>query len=737
MIHVFMDFETRSKVDIKDTGASKYAADPSTLPLMLAYGNDSGHAQWALDLSAPDDVPECPAKLRALIENPDVVFHAHNAAFEMLIWDRICVQRWGWPRIAHDRWYCTAARAAAANQPRQLGAVGKRVGLPEGKQKESRGRDLIKALSTPTKAQTGKTRDRIGPDGEKVKKLITLKSGKQVWRVVKDPNTLGVDYLAAQGIPTFEMTNEKGKTYTYFFNPDPKLMAEFRAYNLQDIVAEREVHKRLPPPHELERPLWLLDREINQRGIPVDLDLCRGALQVYETEVVNAWERLAIITNGEATRTTQVQRIVKWLNERCNFGDSLAEDAVNAWLKANPGAPDEVKEVLFLRQLAGGTAVSKYKAALAYVEEDGRVRDQVLYYGATTTGRWSGKGIQPHNFKREKTLDETYIEALKTGNHATVEALGAIDGRTVFDVLKGCLRGIICAPSGKLILRSDFSGIESRVLNWICRNEVKLDLFRRGQDNYIHTALDVYKCTYEDIATWNGKKWKIKPEHSEKRQIGKAMELGLGYGMGWVTFQSNAADQNQILSDEFAAEVVNTWRSANPEIPEFWKRIEKACRFVIRFPNKRADVNGLKVFWDPRGYLCIRLPSGRLLRYYAAEVHKDRDPDSLDEFPQIYYLDGGKAGSGVNGGKISTYGGKLCENIVQAISRDLLVHSMFIIARAGVPLIFHVHDEVVAEIDEDDNTTFDIVHQAMQTVPPWAPDLPLDAETEVSRRFSK
>jgi DNA polymerase len=495
----------------------------------------------------------------------------------------------------------------------------------------------------------------------------------------------------------------------------------------------------------LERPLWLLDLAINRRGIPVDLDLCRGAIKVYETEVENAYRRLEQVTNSEATKTTQVKRIKDWVNKRVNFGESLGAEEIETWLALNPEAPEEVREVLELRQLAGGTAVGKYKAALNFAQLDDRVRDQILYYGATTTGRWSGKGLQPHNFKREKTLDDTFIDAIKTGDHATVEALGELDGKTTFDVLKGCLRGIICAPKGKKLLFSDFAGIESRVLNWLCRNEVKLELFRKGQDAYIHTALDVYDTDYETIADWNGKKWKIKKDHGEKRQIGKACELGLGYGMGWKTFQVNAAKAGSMLDDAFSNEVVNKWRAANPEIPEFWYRIEKACKFVIWNKKKKADVNGLKVFWDPRGYLCIQLPSGRCLRYYNAQVHKDRAPNlktDADGNPvelrdQIFYLDGGKFGHHANDHRISTYGGKLCENIVQAISRDLLVNSMLIIDAAGIPIIFHVHDEVVTEVDEDDNESFHVVHKAMETIPSWAAGLPLEAETQESRRFTK
>jgi len=713
---VFMDFETRSEVNVSDVGAPKYAADPSTVPLMLSYGTKARHAQWRLDLQlAPGEPQACPDDLVALIEDPEVEFHAHNAGFEIAIWDAICVGRWGWPAIPLDRWHCTAAKGAAANQPRALDKIANRLGLRERKDKD--GKELIKAMSIPVKAQKTAKRVKKDKDGERVK--------DENGRLVYVPNKLSVAYQEGLGTEFFDGKQEGA---SYFFNNDPELWQRFLAYNLQDIVAEEAVDGSLPSMSELERRVWLLDQQINRRGIPVDVDLCRGALAVYENEVQEFHRRMADLTGGTVTKCSQRQRIVEWLNERVNFGESLAKPIVEEWLD-KPNIPEEVREVLQLRQDAGGTAVSKYKAALQYIQEDGRCRDQLLYCGATTTGRWSGKGIQPHNFKRVKTPDETIIDAIKTGSRELVAFCADTTGTTVLALLQRSLRGLICFPAGHKAIVSDFAGIESRVLNWLCQNEVKLELFRKEQDAYIHTALDVYDCKYEDIATWTGKKWKIKKEHEDKRQIGKACELGLGYGMGAATFQVNAARAGSILSASFAEEVVHKWRSANSEIPAFWNRIESAVRYVIKDKYKRATVGPLKVYWDPRHYLCIELPSGRLLRYFKARI------DLKDG--KVYYLDGGKMGKRENAYAIDTYGGKLTENIVQAISRDLLVHSMLLIDAAGLEIVFHVHDEVVVEVDENDTEALGIVHKAMETIPRWAAGLPLNAETQEVRRYTK
>lgn len=727
---VFVDFETRSKVDLRKHGLFRYAADESTLPLMLAVGTKSKQRQWNLPLPhQPGNNPSCPDWLVGLIENPAVEFHAHNAGFEIAIWDYICVGRWGWPKIPLDRWHCTAAKAAAANLPRSLDKVTKRLGCKE--KKDNTGKMLIRQLSLPTKAQKTDTRIKKDENGKSVKDA----NG----RVVKYKNKLSEQYAQDQGWELFEGDYPGA---LYFFNEDPALMDAFRKYNVQDIIAEIYAHEHIPAVHPMERKVWSLDREINQRGIPVDLALCKGAIEVYGDELTEAASEIEQLTGGHVTALTQRQKILDWIQARINWPDSLRKEDVEDGL-ARDDIPDDVRRVLELRQLVGGTAVAKYQATLDVASSDGRARDQLLYYGATTTGRWSGRGLQPHNFKREKTLNEDYINTIKTGNHADVKALAELTGKTVPGILSGCLRGIICAPKGKKLLFSDFAGIESRVLNWLCGNTKKVQLFRDGQDAYIYTALDVYDCRYEDIADWNGKKWKIKPEHSDKRQIGKACELGLGYGMGAKTFQVNAARAGSVLDDEFASEVVSKWRSANPEIPQFWRDIESACFAVVakKRPKWIRHVNGLEVYLDGLGYLCIKLPSGRSLRYYQPIIAQDKrifeDQEEQFDAPKLFYLDGGKTGHAANKGRIDTYGGKLTENIVQAISRDLLVNSMFIIAEAGVPIIFHVHDEVVTEIDENDDSSFDIVHRAMETVPSWANGLPLVAETQVSRRFTK
>jgi DNA polymerase len=786
MLHIFNDFETRSEVTIKDVGLANYAEHPSTLPLMLAYGVRRKQKQWILDLekyAGPHAMkPGCPDDFRELVNNSEVIFHAHNAAFEILIYEFICRRRWGWPTIPFDRWRCTMAKASAANQPKKLGVLGMRLGLDSNKTKDDRGKELIKLLSVPTKAQKTPKKRKRDRHGNDLFEEVPIKSGPKKGQLRKlyeyEPNLIAESLLAERGVRLFSGSDPKA---FYFFRDDPKLMKEFAAYNRQDIVAEMSADAVLPDLSADEQKLWELDRKINMRGIPVDLDLCHGAMAIYAEEVTHAHARIAVLTatpecpEGTITKVTQVQRIITWLQERFDcrthgFWDyeknkpSTADPIIPNFLDAsrkpetwdifNAGFDPArempvVRELLELRMLAGGTAVAKYKAAVNQTQTDHRVRDQILYHGAAT-GRWTAKGIQPHNMKRAKTLDEVFLDGIKTGDHATAEVMGDLNMKfngitnqwelaplAVMDVLKQSVRGLIRAPKGRKLVVSDFAGIEARVLHWLVGGEDMLKLFRGGQDTYIHAALDIYGCKPDAIAKWDGKKWKIRPEHSRKRDIGKAAQLGLGYGMGAATFQSNAWKQAGMeLTEEFSQQVIDTWRATNPLVVKFWYDLEKACKLVVanKAPGRRKKVKlcggRLTIYYHPSDYLCIRLPSGRSLYYFRPRIDKEAGY-------KLFYMDGSKLGKIVNQYAIDTYGGKLCENVIQAIARDLLKLALFTIDDAGLDLIFHVHDESVVETDISDTTAFAIVHNAMSDVPPWAAGLPLAAETYESEVYTK
>lgn len=733
MPHIYLDFETRSKCDLKVHGQARYAADPSTIPLMLAYGTNKKYNQWILPNSITQP-PVCPADLDELARDPLYQFHAYNAPFEMYIWHEICFKRWGWAEIPLDRWTCTMAKAAHANQPQYLGGLLIRLNMDKKFHKDAKGKNLIKALSLPTKLQATYQKNILDEDGNPLK--ILDEEGNQTRRNQKAVNTCSKQYAEEVGADIFTIEDKPGE---YFFRNDRDLMKEYREYNVQDIVAEEAADKILPPVPDHERETWLLDRKINQRGIPIDRKLCEGAVKIFDQEVDDAIERLSKITGGEITSGGQVARIKEFVEKRVDskyFHEGLKSEQVDAFLARYDGHPErwnelrnestteieEAIDVLKIRKLVGGAAVKKYQAALNYANDDDRCREQLRYYRAST-GRWGGSGVQPHNFKRVKSPDESVFQAIATGDWHLVRMFADLMRKSVPELLTDCLRGLIQAEPGNTFIVSDFAGIEARVLHWLVDNETMLQLFRDGADIYKHAAMNIYGVGDVEQIT------------KDQRQIGKAAQLGLGYGMGWKTFLAGAIRAGQDMDEDFARMVVSTWRATNPEVPTFWWGLDAVATKVVKAGRRGKKIatsfGKLTIGYDPgRKYLIIRLPSGRNLYYYDPVVKKEEDAGGkLTD--NLYYWDGKK-------GFTNTYGGKLTENIVQALARDLLVYSMKIIDAAGLDLFLHVHDEAAVETPkEKKDETFDIVHKAMETVPDWATGLPLEAETYESERYTK
>lgn len=498
------------------------------------------------------------------------------------------------------------------------------------------------------------------------------------------------------------------------------------------------------------------------------MELCRGAKAVYEEEIRRSNEYLQSITGCDAMTVTADVELKRWIasqginwpkspdknghlldselsavqlrNRRKREAEdwrafSLKEETVIQEMKSlDPEST--IYKVLKTRLDARSNTVTKYITALNYVCHDGRVRESLRHYGAAT-GRWTGSGFHPHNFKRVGIPDEHYFKLITAGNVKAINEWLPVydkDGKAIINepiqLLKACVRGIIKAEDGNILIISDFAGIEARVLMWLCGHERMLELFRRDQDVYIEAATEIYGVKHEEIAIWDIKenKWKIKSEHSEKRQVGKQAQLGLGYGMGPPKFIAHAAAGGVTIDGEFAEGVVSSWRAANAPVVSMWRAIETAAKNTLK--TKQSHRCGkLSMRWDPRGYLALRLPSSRELFYF------DMQECQKNGFRNLKYRDGSKKG---RDGFQDTYGGRLVENVVQAISRDLLVFAISLIERARLKVIFHVHDETVVEVEETkEQEALNVVHQAMQTVPSWAKGLPLAAETHSSKRYSK
>ena len=482
MNHTTIDFETRSCIKLKKRGVAIYAMDESTHALCLAYRTPEGLQQWVWDGS---DKPVMPDDLRALIE-AGMEFHAFNAPFEKYIWQYVLVEKYGWLPMPDSAWRCTLAMAANANQPQGLDKLGERLKLPQRKLKE--GKSLIPLLTEPLKVK---------------KKAQTAQPIFHEWSL-----------------------------------DDPQCQ-QFLEYNKQDVVVEENADKVLPIWNPTEIKVWQMDRRINERGFYIDWELCKQAARIHAVAIQKANAIISDMTEGAVTACTQVARIKKWINivRGVNFGDTLNETFVTRWLEQNPAADSGVLKILRLRLASNSNTATKYASALTRVCRDSRVRESVRYYGAAT-GRWTGSGFHPHNFKREAAPDEFWFDLIKYGDYDVLEGMcDPPDVEGVVDLLKQCVRGIITAPIGQSLITSDFAGIEARVLHWLCGNERMLQLFRDDQDIYISAACDIYGVQPEDIAIWNGHKWKI------KRNTAKRDRLANRHSLAWVTAW---VDQNSL-----------------------------------------------------------------------------------------------------------------------------------------------------------------------------------------------
>jgi len=718
-LHVFIDFETRSLTNLLVTGAWKYAACPSTYPLMLAaYFPASGRALQWLEYKHGR---ECPTWVHYIAEDDSITVHAHNANFEIGIWRRVLVERWGWPDIPTERWCDTAGKASHANRPRSLAMLAKNLKV---KDKDKKGKGLIKLLSMPQKAVKALKHD----DG-------TLRHDSYTW-------------LADNGVEVFEQDPTDGPIW--FWNDDPKALKDFAKYNESDVTVEHACDEKLPDYSATEAAVWALDSKINERGIPIDRELCDAACELFEYLYDRCEVEVQTLTNGEIRSPSQAKKVVDWINRRVNFGPSLAKEIVEMWLERFETIPEaerspnenEVAKMLDIRQIYGGAAAKKYAAALDKIEDDDRARGEFIYHKAST-GRWAGSGIQVQNLFRQKIPKEEIFDLVKSADFDAVRDY--CDERDIFvgSFVRSCVRGLIQAPEGKTLIVSDFAGIESRVLQWLAGNEEALQLFRDGKDAYVHTAAKMYGLNYDDMMGPNEEgEIKVLPEFKEERQIGKAAVLGLGYQMGAGKFQGEL-EKNGIREDEaFAKNIVDKWRKANPLIADYnkglWARVQRAAIMVVK--NKKPDLAAkvrthgapdrfLRFAWEAESNsLTIQLPSGRKLYYPDATLTEGRFGGDA-----LRYRDGGKM-------IVDTYGGKLIENIIQAISRDLLVNSAFLAEERPdlIMLIMHVHDELVGEGDEaNPQEAFDFLHRCMSTVPDWASGLPLAAETYISKRYTK
>lgn len=662
MIHLSIDLETYSDVNLKKAGLYRYVQSPAFEILLFAYSFDGAPTQ-VIDMAQGEKIP---LEVIHALTDPQCLKHAYNAAFEWY-----CLSKYIGAQLPPAQWRDTMLHGLYAGYTAGLDATGRALGIPEDKQKLTTGKALIRYFCVPckpTKANGGRTRNYPHHDPEK-------------WEL-------------------------------------------FKTYNGQDVVAEMEIERRLSvfPVPDFVQKQWETDLLINARGVAVDMDFCEGALELGETiraQLTDEAVQLSGLQNPNS-----VKQLAHWLS--AETGDditSLRKETIKELLGRDNA--DHVQRMLEIRQELGKTSTKKYDAIEAAVCDDGRVRGLLQFYGANRTGRWAGRLVQVQNLPRTYTEPLEFARELVKGRK--LDALRTVYG-SPNDTLSQLIRTAFVAAPGNVLIDADFSAIEARVISWLADEEWRLEVFRTHGKIYEASASQMFGVPLERIKKGN-------PEYS-LRQRGKVAELALGYQGGVPAMRQ--MDTGKLLADlpdEEIKDIVDKWRNTNPKIRNLWYSFnDAAIRVIQNGGSLRVRCCTFARECDCiRGTTCmtISLPSGRKLYYVEPAVGENRWGG-----PSITYM-------GVNDknkwGRIETYGGKLVENVVQAIARDCLAQAIEHLEAAGLPVVFHIHDEVVidtAAFDTND-AMLDKVVKIMSTPIPWAEGLPLGADGWVGAFFKK
>lgn len=487
----------------------------------------------------------------------------------------------------------------------------------------------------------------------------------------------------------------------------PDKWERFKTYAGRDVEVMRTIYKRLSsyPVTSFERDVWALDARINERGVLIDRELVEAAVAVDKAFTAEHSEELRRLTGLD--NPNSVTQLKEWLAAVGLDCDSLSKGTV-ADLKKQ--ATDKTtKRVLELRQLLGKTSTTKYKAMLNVACTDDRARGITQYYGAGRTGRWAGRLIQLQNLPQNH-LDDigTVRELVRQRDLETLEL--CFD--SVPDTLSQLIRTALIAKPGHTFLVADYSAIEARVIAYLAGEQWRMDVFAQGGDIYCSSASQMFKVPVVKHGV-NG----------HLRQKGKIAELACGYGGGIGALKAFGADKMGLTEPEMQ-DIVTQWRIASPTIPRFWRDTERAAKNALSNPGRTYSIPcGVRYFKDADGLRC-KLPSGRILTYWGARLDRDST---------ICFM--GQNQTTRKWEKTDTWGGKLVENIVQAYARDCLATAMLRLACNDYNIVFHVHDEIIAEAP--DGARWQDMAAIMGESIDWAPGLLLKAEGYETKFYMK
>lgn len=651
MKNLHLDLETYSSVDISSSGLYKYTESIDFEILMLAYAFDDQDVQ-IIDFTKGEEIPK---NLLDALTDESVRKWAHNANFERQALRQIGIN------IPIKQIHCTAILAASCGLPLSLAQVSSALKLEEFG-KASTGKALIKYFCCPIKP-----------------------------------------------------TKANDKRYRNFPIHDLEKWEEFKQYCIQDVVAEREIHNRLEQ-YEMgsfERSNYILDQEINDRGILVDLPMARNAYDVDMWHSNNMKERLKELTGLE--NPNSVAQLKKWLGTELKIEiKTLAKDAIQPLIDQTESPV--VKEVLELRLKASKASVKKYAAMLSCACDDHRVRGLFQYYGANRTGRWAGRLVQLQNLPQNHLTDLAQARSvIKSGDTSTI---GMIYD-DISSILSQLIRTTFIARPGHTFAVADFSAIEARVVAWLAGEQWRIDVFKTHGKIYEASASMMFNVPIEEVT-----------KGSDLRAKGKNAELALGY-QGSIGAMKRMGGEAMGLSDNEMMSIVRKWRKANKAIVRCWDKMNVYALKAFRTKERVETGLGGIAFSCDANMLKIHLPSGRFLSYWNPKIEINRfgEPcltySGVDQTTKKWW-------------RVETYGGKIVENIVQATARDILAYSMLQLNSQGFNVVMHVHDEAICEISAyDQKWSLERMCEIMGQDIPWAEGLPLNADGYLTPFYKK
>lgn len=706
MLHV--DFETRSRVNLLTAGGYNYATDPSTDVLMKAFAFDDSEVEiWIPDVTDSDIWDRVRHKLnekKCIVHSqfPDSIkfyidkgrdIAAHNAQFERLqLWYNLC-PLYDIPEPAIEQFYCTATQARANNMPATLEKCAQALGVKQ--LKDKRGHDLIKLLSIPKSDGT--------------------------------------------------------------FLEDIDLLVEFALYCMQDVRAERDISNAMRPLTQTERDDYLVSELINDRGLMIDYDLADAACEYADAEQAELLLQIKDFTQGTVTKA-RGKNLLNWVYDRLDepqqkhmhkYKDGELKRTLDknarARLLTDPDTPLLVQKVVEASDFAQASSTSKFNAMRERSDpETDRVHGAFVLYGASGTHRFSAKGLQPHNFPRDKLKDPNTIRGYMLDG-MDPDVLCARSGHNIMQTLKRLLRHAVIAAPGKTFVCGDWGQIEGRAAPWLAQGtnptvdamaQQKLNAFiNQTEENDVYCQ--AASAIYGSPVIRDGSE-----EMENMRQIGKISELSLTFLGGEGALKPMAVNYGVHFTDTQATQVKNAWRKANPWAEKFGNTLHRAAVNAVRNPMQEFKAGRISYLFQPginHGALWCLLPSGNVLCYPDAQV-KIVD----GKFGPQWVLSAMKANwypkkDEKEWPRITLWRGLLVENSVQGICavllRDLLFHLVVV---CGAPVAGHTHDEALLEVPVDQADHWKkTLHHDMVNGPDWAEGLPLDADIWIGPNYRK